>query len=156
LWASARAVGVRLRSTQQIVHFTHILEHAVETTKPLIEQRRHTLMSKLCDEPIWVNADPTRMEEVFINLLNNSAKYTPDGGRIEVHCDHPRGSNYAQVRIRDNGIGIDKELLPRIFDLFTQADRSLARSAGGLGIGLSLAHRIVDLHGGSIEAKSPP
>src|SRR5262249_36496438 len=106
--------------------------------------------------PIWANADPTRIEEVFINLLNNAAKYTPDGGQIEVHCERPRGANYAQIRVRDNGVGIERKLLPRIFDLFTQADRTLDRSAGGLGIGLSLVHRIVYLHGGSIEAHSPP
>jgi CheY-like chemotaxis protein len=109
---------------------------------------------------VWCNADATRLEEVFINLLTNAAKYTPDGGRIEVWCEHggpgAPETNHVQVGVRDNGMGIDKELLPRIFDLFTQADRSLARSAGGLGIGLSLAHRIVDMHGGTIEAHSPP
>jgi CheY-like chemotaxis protein len=108
------------------------------------------------------------MEEVFVNILNNAVKYTPEGGKdgaggqIEVWCEVVSDGNgesegaHAQVRIRDNGDGIDKALLPRIFDLFTQADRSLAHSAGGLGIGLALAHRIVQLHGGTIEAYSPP
>jgi CheY-like chemotaxis protein len=96
------------------------------------------------------------MEEVFINLLNNAAKYTLDGGKIDVWCNYPHGENAAVFRIRDNGVGIDEKLLPQIFDLFTQADRSLDRAAGGLGIGLSLAQRLVVLHGGSIEAHSPP
>mgnify|MGYP006197175445 CR=1 FL=1 len=92
----------------------------------------------------------------FINLLNNAANYTPKGGRIEVWCEQPLGANYAQFRVRDSGVGIAPEMLPHIFDLFTQAERSLARSAGGLGIGLSVAHRLVELHGGSIDVKSPP
>ena len=80
-------------------------------------------MLNLCTDPVWANADATRIEEVFVNLLNNAAKYTDEGGRIEVWCEHQRGDNYVRVRIRDNGVGIDKKLQPRIFDLFTQADR---------------------------------
>jgi CheY-like chemotaxis protein len=123
---------------------------------PLIERRGHVLIQNLCPDPVWTNADATRMEEVFINLLDNAAKYTPEGGRIEVWAEHPHRANHVQFRVRDTGPGIDQELLPWIFDLFTQADRSLARSAGGLGIGLALAHRLVELHGGSIEVYSPP
>jgi CheY-like chemotaxis protein len=110
----------------------------------------------LGSEPVWASTDATRLEEVFVNLLDNAAKYTDPGGRIEVWCEHSGGQNFAQVRVRDNGVGIDEKLLPQIFDLFTQADRSLDRAAGGLGIGLSLAQRLVALHGGSIEAHSPP
>jgi len=132
------------------------VKHAVETATPLINQHKHELVLHLGDEPIWTNVDATRMEEVLINLLNNAAKYTPDGGRIEVWCEGIPDDKVVQVRVRDNGMGIDEKLLPRIFDLFSQADRSLARSAGGLGIGLSLAHRLVELHGGTIEARSPP
>ncbi|MDQ5848583.1 MAG: ATP-binding protein, partial [Pseudomonadota bacterium] len=150
----SRVVSGRIRLDQQTVDLNQVVQYAIETAKPLIEQRRHTLTLKLSPDPVWANADATRMEEVFINLLDNAAKYTGEGGRIEVTCEHQQ--NHALVRVRDNGIGIDAELLPRIFDLFTQADRSLARSAGGLGIGLSLAHRIVDLHGGTLEARSPP
>jgi PAS domain S-box-containing protein len=152
----SRVVSGRIRLDLQIVDLNEVVEHAIQTATPLIEQRKHELVLNLCTDPAWTNADPTRMEEVFINVLNNAAKYTPDGGRIEVWCEHPRGQNYVQVRVRDNGVGIDEKLLPRIFDLFTQADRSLDRSAGGLGIGLSLAHRLVDLQGGTIEAHSPP
>jgi CheY-like chemotaxis protein len=86
--------------------------------------------------------------------LNNAAKYTPDGGRIEVFCELTQPADKVRIRVRDNGIGIELGLLPRIFDLFTQSDRSLARSAGGLGVGLTLAHRLVEMQGGTIEAKS--
>ena len=152
----SRVVSGRIRLDQQTVDLNQVVQHATETVKPLIEQRKHELVVKLCDEPTWANVDATRIEEVLINLLNNAAKYTDEQGRIEVRCEHATEGNYALVRVRDNGVGISKELLPRIFDLFTQAERSLARSAGGLGIGLSLAQRLVDMHGGTIEAHSPP
>ncbi len=152
----SRVVSGRVRLDRQTVDLNQIVRHATETVMSLIEQRKHELVLNLRDEPIWADVDPTRMEEVFINLLNNAAKYTDNGGRIEVHCDYASWNSFPQVRVRDNGIGIDAELLPRIFDLFSQADRTLARSAGGLGIGLSLAKRLVDLHGGTIEAYSPP
>lgn len=154
----SRVVSGRIRLRLQTLDLNQVLRHAVETATPMFEARRHELVLKLFPGHVWANADPTRIEEVFINLLNNAAKYTPDGGRIEVLCEHARGTNHAQVRVLDNGIGIDPEMLRggRIFDLFSQADRSLNRSDGGLGIGLSLAHRLVELHGGSIEAHSPP
>lgn len=154
----SRVVSGRIRLRLQTVDLNEVVRHAAETAAPLFAARRHEVVLQLCPGNIWVNADPTRMEEVFINLLNNAAKYTPDGGRIEVWCEHPRGANHAQMRVRDNGVGIEPDMLRggRIFDLFTQADRSLDRSEGGLGIGLSLAHRLVALHGGSIEAHSPP
>jgi PAS domain S-box-containing protein len=153
----SRVVSGRVRLDRHVVDVNQILRHAVETTAPLFEQHRHTLDLRL-GEPAWVDADPTRLEEVFINVLNNAAKYTPDGGRIEVSCLRPHAANHVRVGVRDNGVGIDQNLLRggRIFDLFTQADRSLDRAAGGLGIGLSLAHRLMQLHGGTIEAQSPP
>ena len=151
-----RVVSGRVRVNLQAVDVNEIIKHAMETVKPLIEQHHHDLVLNLSPNPVWANADAMRMEEVFINLLNNAAKYTPDSGRIEVWCEHLPAENAVLVRVRDNGAGIDNELLPGIFDLFTQADRSLARSAGGLGIGLSLAQQLVNLHGGSIEAHSPP
>jgi PAS domain S-box-containing protein len=152
----SRVISGRIHLNRLSLDLNQVVKHAIETVTPLIEQRKHELVLHLCDAPIWANADATRMEEVFVNLLNNAAKYTSDGGRIEVWCEGMPGDKFVQVRVRDNGIGIDKNLLPRIFDLFTQADRSLARSEGGLGIGLSLAHRLVELHGGTIEAHSPP
>jgi PAS domain S-box-containing protein len=164
----SRVLSGRIRMDLQLVDLNQIVTHAAETVQSLIEQRKHELKVHACAPPVWANADATRIEEVFVNILTNAAKFTPeggsggDGGRIDVWCQRVSGEGpegdgpYAEVRIQDNGVGIDKELLPRIFDLFTQADRSLARSAGGLGIGLSLAQRLVQLHGGTIEAFSPP
>lgn len=146
--------GIRL--TPEVIDLNQVVEHAMETVKPLMVQRKHEVVFNCCEVPVWTRADATRIEEVFVNLLNNAAKYTPDGGRIDLWCEHPEGTDNVQIRVRDNGIGIDAELLPHIFDLFTQADHSLDRSAGGLGVGLSLAQRIVQLHGGTIEALSPP
>jgi CheY-like chemotaxis protein/two-component sensor histidine kinase len=152
----SRVISGRIHLELTSLDLNQVVKHAVETVMPLIEQHRHELVLHLCDGPIWTHADATRIEEVLANLLNNAAKYTPDGGRIEVWCERIPGDRLVQVRIRDTGVGIDDKLLPRIFDLFTQADRSLAHSAGGLGIGLSLVHRLVELHGGTVEAHSPP
>lgn len=152
----SRVVNGRIRLHQQAVDLNQVVRHALETAQPLIEQRRHELLVNVGSDPVWVSADATRLEEIFVNLLDNAAKYTNPGGRIEVCCEHAGEQNHAQVRVRDNGVGIDEKLLPQIFDLFTQADRSLDRAAGGLGIGLSLAQRLVALHSGSIEAHSPP
>jgi signal transduction histidine kinase/CheY-like chemotaxis protein len=154
----SRVATGRIRLNLQSVDLNRVVRHAAETIKPQIEQHRHRLELNLDPEPIWVSADETRIEEVFINLLTNAAKYTDEGGRIEVYCERPpnAGGDTARVRVRDNGIGIDKELLTHVFDLFRQADRSLVRSAGGLGIGLSLVRRLIDLHGGTVEARSPP
>jgi len=153
----SRVVSGRIRLERRIVDLNKIVAAAIESTMPLIEQHKHELVSHLCEDGVWADADATRMEEVFINLFNNAAKYTPEGGRIEVWCERMKGHSdekFAQFRIRDSGVGIDRELLPRIFDLFTQADRSLARAQGGLGIGLSLAHQLVGMHGGVIIAAS--
>lgn len=152
----SRVVSGRIRLQQQAVDLNQVVRHALETAQPLVEQRRHKLLVNMGPEPVWASADAARLEEVLVNLLDNAAKYTDPEGRIEVWCEHAGEQNHAQVRVRDNGVGIDETLLPQIFDLFTQSDRSLDRAAGGLGIGLSLAQRLIALHGGSIEAHSPP
>jgi len=156
----ARLVSGRIRLDLRTLDLNQVVRRAVESVTPLMVQHKHTLKLHLCDEGtgggVWVNADATRLEEVFLNILTNAAKYTPDGGLIEVRCEQPKDASHARVRVIDNGVGIDKELLPHIFDLFTQADRSLDRSQGRLGIGLSLAHRLVNLHGGTLDANSPP
>jgi PAS domain S-box-containing protein len=153
----SRVLSGRIRLDLQPVDLRQIAEHALQTALPLLDQRRHGVSINLAPVAVWALVDPTRMEEVLVNLLTNAAKYTSDGGRIEVVCE-PSGPEVsppmAVLRVRDNGVGIDNELLPRIFDLFTQADRSLDRAVGGLGIGLSLAHRLVQMHGGTIAAKS--
>jgi PAS domain S-box-containing protein len=140
------------------VELAAALRQAIETVRPLIEGRRHTLTVSLPDEPVWLDADPTRLAQVLANLLNNAAKYTEEGGRISVRTElrksQPEGSGSVVVRIRDTGMGIAPELLPHVFEPFTQADNSLARSQGGLGIGLTLVRRLTELHGGRVEAFS--
>ena len=148
--------SVRLRQDQ--ISLGDVVERAVESTQPLIRQRRHELAVALPRESIFLHADAARLEQVLVNLLTNAAKYTDHGGRIwlSVEQEGDAGGAVAVVRVRDTGIGIDAELMPRIFDLFTQAERSLDRSQGGLGIGLSLVQRLVELHGGTVKAYSTP
>ena len=107
----------------------------METVRPLIDQRRHELTVSLPPQPIWLHADAARLEQVVVNLLTNAAKYTDEGGHIWLTVEQE--GEEAVLRVRDTGVGIAPELLPRIFDLFTQAERSLDRSQGGLGIGLA-------------------
>jgi len=142
--------SVQLR--QERVAVNGIVQCAVESVRPLIDQHKHELTVSLSPQPIWLYADAARLEQVVVNLLNNAAKYTDEGGHIwlAVHQE----DDACVLRVRDTGIGIAPELLPRIFDLFTQAARSLARSQGGLGIGLCLVHRLVEMHGGTVVAYS--
>jgi PAS domain S-box-containing protein len=129
-----------------------IVSSAVETARPLIEGNQHALTVSLPGEPLYVNGDLTRIAQVVSNLLTNAAKYTPPSGRIEVGAE--RDGDQAVLRVKDNGVGIPREMLGRIFEMFAQVDSSLERTAGGLGIGLTLARTLVELHGGSIEARS--
>ena len=129
-----------------------IVNRAVETSLPLIEARRHQLDLALPPEPVRVDGDLTRLVQVVGNLLNNAAKYTDEGGYIRLEAAQEDGK--AVIRVRDNGMGVPADLLPHVFDLFSQADRSLDRSQGGLGIGLTLVRRLVELHGGEVEARS--
>ena len=142
----------KLDIRKQRVVLASILESAVESSRPLINECGHELTIRLPPEPLDLDADPIRLAQVFLNLLNNAAKYTKRGGHIWLTADR-EGSN-AVVSVRDNGIGIPSDMLPRIFERFTQVDRSLERSQGGLGIGLTLVRRLLDLHDGTIEARS--
>ena len=148
----SRITSGRIQLKQECISLEGIVQRAVETVSPLIEQHRHALTLALPAEPIWVRADSTRMEQVLVNLLNNAAKYTLDGGRIAVNANLE--GNQAVIRVIDTGIGIEADLLPRVFDLFTQAERTLDRSHGGLGIGLSLVKRLVEMHGGTVQVHS--
>jgi signal transduction histidine kinase len=130
-----------------------ILRGAIETSRPLIDQQGHTLTVTLPPEELTVDADPTRLVQVVANLLNNAAKFTPRGGRLELGLAR-ESADGAVISVRDNGVGIPPEMLERVFDLFTQVDRSHAQVSGGLGIGLTLVRRLVDMHGGRIEARS--
>ncbi len=141
---------IQLRMVRVVV--SGIVERAVESTQPLIDERQLMLTVIMQPEIIWLNADAARLEQVVVNLLNNAAKYTDVGGHIWLTVRQE--GDECVIRVRDTGIGIAKELLPRIFDLFTQAERSLDRSQGGLGIGLALVQRLVEMHRGRVEVHS--
>lgn len=129
------------------------VQDAVETSQPLIEAGRHELLLVMPPpRTLFVDADATRLCQIIANLLNNAAKYTPDGGRITVTAGRQDG--FAVVTVEDSGIGIPVPLLPRVFDMFAQVDRSMERSQGGLGIGLALVRQLVEMHGGQVEADS--
>jgi two-component system CheB/CheR fusion protein len=129
-----------------------IVARAVEGSRPFIDERTHMLEVTLPSEPITVEADAVRLAQVVWNLLNNAAKYTPKGGRIWVRGELE--GTEAVVRVRDTGMGIAHEMLPKVFDLFTQMDRTLDRAQGGLGIGLTLVRRLTEMHGGTVIAHS--
>jgi signal transduction histidine kinase/DNA-binding response OmpR family regulator len=136
----------------QEVDVTKIVAGAVETSRPLIEARGHDLSVSLPSGPLRVKGDPVRLTQVLTNLLNNAAKYTPDRGSVSVSAEEEGGE--VVLRICDTGSGIAPDMLPRVFDLFVQADRSLDRAQGGLGIGLTLVRRLVEMHGGTVQAFS--
>ncbi len=148
----SRITTGRVLLRKQRVAVDGIVSCAIETVRPLIEQRGHEITISLPAEPIWLNADAARLEQVVVNLLTNAAKYTEEGGQIWLTVQ--REGEECVTRVRDTGVGITPELLPCVFDLFTQAERSLDRSQGGLGIGLALVQRLTDLHGGTVEASS--
>ncbi|HWP20600.1 MAG TPA: response regulator [Burkholderiaceae bacterium] len=129
-----------------------VVQQAIETARPLIDARRHTLEVQLPARPVWLQGDMARLTQIIANLLNNAAKYTEEGGRIELSASACDGQ--AEIRVRDNGIGIEPALMPRIFELFEQGERSLDRSQGGLGVGLTLVQRLVEMHQGRVEAWS--
>jgi PAS domain S-box-containing protein len=148
----ARITTGRVRLRLETVAVGGVVEGALETVRPLLDQRKHELTLSLPPEPIWLHADAARLEQVVVNLLTNAVKYTDEGGRISLTVQQE--GDACVLRVKDSGIGIERELLPRIFDLFTQADRLLDRSQGGLGIGLSLVKQLTALHGGTVEAFS--
>jgi PAS domain S-box-containing protein len=134
------------------IKLAQVVADAVEIARPYIEARGHKLTVSQPPEPLWLEADPTRLAQVVANLLNNAAKYTEKGGQIWLTTD--KEGEEAVLRVRDTGVGIAPEKLPQVFELFTQLNRSLDRSQGGLGIGLTLARRLVEMHGGSIRGRS--
>jgi PAS domain S-box-containing protein len=129
-----------------------VVARAVETTRPLVEARGHSLSVEVRPGAPRFTADPVRLAQVIANLLNNAAKYTDPGGRITVRAGREGGE--AVVRVRDTGVGIPVDVLPHVFELFTQAERTLDRAQGGLGIGLTLVKSLVEQHGGRVEAFS--
>jgi CheY-like chemotaxis protein/nitrogen-specific signal transduction histidine kinase len=148
----SRITTGKIRLHKETIDVRKVVEQAAETVRPLIEQRRHELLLSQPAEPMWLHADPVRIEQVVVNLLNNAAKYTGEGGRLWLTMEQE--GHHVVLRVRDTGVGIAPDLLPRIFDLFTQAERSLDRSQGGLGVGLTLVQRLVEIHGGTVEVSS--
>jgi PAS domain S-box-containing protein len=148
----SRITRGKLELRKERVDLAKVIHIAVETSRPIVEAAQHDLVLSLPDEAVQLKADVTRLAQIFANLLNNSAKYTPPGGRIELAARLDNGE--VAVSVRDNGIGISPGMLPHIFEMFTQVDRSLDRSQGGLGIGLTLVRRLVEMHGGQVEAHS--
>ena len=148
----SRITRGKIALKKEVVDLGVVVRRAADAARALIEGRRHELVVEVPEGPIFLDADPTRLEQVFSNLLNNAAKYTDPGGRVAVLV--ARDGPSAVVRVRDNGVGIDAETLPRVFELFAQSDRSLDRASGGLGIGLTLVRALAEQHGGSVEARS--
>ncbi len=148
----SRLTRGRIALRKETVTLQAIVAEALETARGSIDARGHIVSVSLPEEPLCFEADPTRIIQVISNLLDNAAKYTPRGGEISLRGHYEGGE--AVLRVRDTGIGIAPEMLPRVFDLFIQIDPFLARSEGGLGVGLTLARTLVELHGGSINAHS--
>ncbi|HSF39331.1 MAG TPA: ATP-binding protein, partial [Thermoanaerobaculia bacterium] len=149
----SRITRGKIELRKERVELGALVAHAIESSRSLLEIRGHELAVSLPDEPVWMEADPARMEQVLANLLNNAAKYTDPGGKVWVLVERPESSE-AVIRVKDTGAGIPRDMLGKVFDLFSQVDRSLDRSQGGLGIGLTLVRSLVSLHGGSVRAVS--
>jgi two-component system, chemotaxis family, CheB/CheR fusion protein len=148
----SRVMQGKIQLRRERVDLDRIIAHTVESTRPFIEGRSHQFEVTRPRGPIVLDADPVRLEQVLVNLLTNAAKYTEDGGRISVSA--VLEGDMAVVRVGDTGVGLSPESLARVFELFMQDDRSLDRSVGGLGIGLTLVKTLVELHGGTVSAHS--
>jgi signal transduction histidine kinase len=148
----SRITHGRLHLQSQRIDLLDVVTNAIETLQSDIKRCNHRLTTVLPDTPVWLHADPGRLEQVFVNLLTNALRYTDAGGEVVVWV-HVRGGQ-AVVRVRDSGIGIAPEVLPHLFDLFWQADEAAPRSQSGLGIGLALVRNLVESHGGSVTATS--
>jgi signal transduction histidine kinase/ActR/RegA family two-component response regulator len=148
----SRITTGKLAIRKEPVELQAVMRSAIEATGPFIEQCGHTLEVGMPPDPLYLDADPVRLAQVLSNLLNNAAKYTNEGGHIGFFAGMEQ--DQIVIRVRDNGIGISADMLPRIFDMFTQADASIERSHAGLGVGLTLSRRLVELHGGTVEAHS--
>jgi signal transduction histidine kinase len=148
----SRITQGRIELQRTTLDMASILAQALESAAPLIEERKHSLIQRIDTEGLFVEGDGARLVQCVSNILANAAKYTDSGGEIRVELR--REGDTAVVCVQDNGIGISAEMLPRVFDLFVQSERSLDRSQGGLGIGLSVVRRLVDMHGGEVSARS--
>jgi signal transduction histidine kinase/ActR/RegA family two-component response regulator len=142
----------KLELRKEFVELAKVVNRATETSRPLVEAAQQELLVTLPEEPVLIDADPVRLAQAFSNLLNNASKYSEKGSKIWFQAKQ-QGDEII-VRVRDTGIGIPADKLPNIFDIFMQVDRSIERSQGGLGIGLTLVRQLVQMHGGSVEVRS--
>jgi signal transduction histidine kinase len=152
LFDVSRITTGRIELRREKVNVGSIVADALEVSRSLIQDRAHSLSVSLPEESLFVDADPVRLEQVITNLVNNAARYTPPHGHIAVTA--ARENAEVVLRVRDDGIGIASHMLPRVFDLFVQGERSPARSEGGLGVGLTVVRKLVELHGGSVDVQS--
>jgi len=152
LFDVSRITRDKLSLQKESANLIDIIKAALESSRPLIDLRQHRLTLNMPTEPIYVEGDRVRLTQVFMNLLNNSAKYTSEPGHIQLNVELL--DNAVVVRVKDTGIGIAAENLPHLFELFYQVDRSYTRAEGGLGLGLTLVHRLVEMHGGVVEVHS--
>jgi PAS domain S-box-containing protein len=148
----SRITRGKMELRRQRVALPKIITNAIQTAEPLIQAKGHELTVMQARERLYAHADPARLTQVVANLLNNAAKYTPKGGKISLSTE--RIGDEVAIRVRDNGMGITADVMPSVFGMFVQADSSLHRSQGGLGIGLTLVRSLVELHGGTVEATS--
>jgi PAS domain S-box-containing protein len=157
LLEAARAQNGQIKLQRASLDLRSTIEHVVDLLRPVFAGKHQMLRMTLPEAPVWVEGDATRLEQVFTNLLNNANKYTQERGDIEINLSaglFDQAGGCAIVKVVDNGEGIEAELVPRLFELFSQADRSLAHSQGGLGIGLSLVRTLVELHDGRVSMQS--
>jgi signal transduction histidine kinase/CheY-like chemotaxis protein len=148
----SRITTGKIRLRKELMDAAAILDRARDSAAPAITARGHKLTTRYKPRELWLECDPTRMEQIVLNLLMNAAKYTPPGGRIELSAHRLDGE--ILITVQDNGIGILPGRLPEMFQLFAQGERSIARSEGGLGIGLTIVQKLVEMHGGRVEAYS--
>jgi CheY-like chemotaxis protein/anti-sigma regulatory factor (Ser/Thr protein kinase) len=153
LFDVSRITRQKLELQKELVDLREIVNAAVESSRPSIDEREHELAVTLPRQAIYIEADRVRLTQVLMNLLTNAAKYTPKPGEISLNVE-PAGGQVL-VRVKDTGVGLSAESLAHVFDMFYQVDRSYARSEGGLGLGLTLVRQLVEMHGGTIEARSP-
>jgi signal transduction histidine kinase len=149
----SRITRGKINVNRESLELATIVSRAVETVQPMLARQNHELIVNVSPQPIYLEGDLTRLTQIIGNILSNSIKYTDEGGRIELSADAL--GDTVEIRVRDNGIGIEPASLPSVFDLFTQASRSAERTQAGLGIGLALVKRLVELHDGEVEARSP-
>ena len=148
----SRITTNRIQLRKEAVDAGVLVSRAVGTARPAIEERNHRLAVDIANQEMPLFADPTRIEQVIVNLLTNAAKYTPEGGDISVKA-YPE-NEHAVIKVKDTGVGIPREMLTRVFELFTQVEPTLDRAQGGLGIGLTVVRHLTEMHGGTVSATS--